>query len=322
MEDNLRSLAADLSEADRRKDEFLAMLAHELRNPLAPLRNAVQVLRRGGGDGDAVRTASEHAGAAGRADGAPGRRPARREPHHPRQDRAAQGARRAGAGRRAGRRGRRGRSSSSMGHELTVTLPAAAGLPGRRPGAAGPGGRQPAEQRRQVHRHGRPHLADGRARRRRRPSSACATPASASPPSSCRASSRCSPRSTASLERSQRRPGHRPDAGEDAWWRCTAARSRRTATGSGRGSEFVVRLPVAGEAPRRPHAEPAAGPRPAARPPHPDRRRQRGRRGVAGDAAAARRPRDAHGPRRPRGARGRRAAPARRRAARHRPARA
>ncbi len=34
-----------LREADQRKDEFLATLAHELRNPLAPVRNAVQVLR-------------------------------------------------------------------------------------------------------------------------------------------------------------------------------------------------------------------------------------------------------------------------------------
>ena len=34
-----------LKEADRRKDEFLAMLAHELRNPLAPIRTAVQLLR-------------------------------------------------------------------------------------------------------------------------------------------------------------------------------------------------------------------------------------------------------------------------------------
>jgi CheY-like chemotaxis protein/two-component sensor histidine kinase len=33
-----------LREADRRKDEFLAMLAHELRNPLAPIRNAVHIL--------------------------------------------------------------------------------------------------------------------------------------------------------------------------------------------------------------------------------------------------------------------------------------
>jgi PAS domain S-box-containing protein len=38
-------LYRDLQEADRRKDEFLAMLAHELRNPLAPIRNAVQVLK-------------------------------------------------------------------------------------------------------------------------------------------------------------------------------------------------------------------------------------------------------------------------------------
>ncbi len=34
-----------LKEADRRKDEFLATLAHELRNPLAPLRNGLQVMR-------------------------------------------------------------------------------------------------------------------------------------------------------------------------------------------------------------------------------------------------------------------------------------
>jgi signal transduction histidine kinase/CheY-like chemotaxis protein len=34
-----------LQDADRRKDEFLAMLAHELRNPLAPVRNSLQILR-------------------------------------------------------------------------------------------------------------------------------------------------------------------------------------------------------------------------------------------------------------------------------------
>lgn len=39
-----------LQEADRRKAEFLATLAHELRNPLAPVRNGVQVLRLGGDD--------------------------------------------------------------------------------------------------------------------------------------------------------------------------------------------------------------------------------------------------------------------------------
>ena len=40
--------AEALREADRRKDEFLAMLAHELRNPLAPIRNGLQVLRLAG----------------------------------------------------------------------------------------------------------------------------------------------------------------------------------------------------------------------------------------------------------------------------------
>jgi signal transduction histidine kinase/DNA-binding response OmpR family regulator len=42
--DNAR-LVHELREADRLKNEFLAMLAHELRNPLAPIRNAVEVLR-------------------------------------------------------------------------------------------------------------------------------------------------------------------------------------------------------------------------------------------------------------------------------------
>ncbi len=48
LENDLRQLAADLSEAHARKDEFLATLAHELRNPLAPIRNGLQVLRLGG----------------------------------------------------------------------------------------------------------------------------------------------------------------------------------------------------------------------------------------------------------------------------------
>lgn len=53
-ESDLRRLAAELSEADRRKDEFLATLAHELRNPLAPIRNGLQVLRLSGDDRSAV----------------------------------------------------------------------------------------------------------------------------------------------------------------------------------------------------------------------------------------------------------------------------
>ncbi|HEY7426799.1 MAG TPA: response regulator [Gemmataceae bacterium] len=45
LENELRLRSEDLAERDRRKDEFLAMLAHELRNPLAPLANTVQMLR-------------------------------------------------------------------------------------------------------------------------------------------------------------------------------------------------------------------------------------------------------------------------------------
>jgi PAS domain S-box-containing protein len=43
-----------LREADRRKDDFIALLAHELRNPLAPLRNGLQVMRLAGGDANVV----------------------------------------------------------------------------------------------------------------------------------------------------------------------------------------------------------------------------------------------------------------------------
>ena len=41
-----RAAEAELQEASQRKDEFLAMLSHELRNPLAPIRNALEVIRR------------------------------------------------------------------------------------------------------------------------------------------------------------------------------------------------------------------------------------------------------------------------------------
>ena len=46
-----------LKEADRRKDEFLATLAHELRNPLAPIRNALEIMRVAGDDQEAVHLA-------------------------------------------------------------------------------------------------------------------------------------------------------------------------------------------------------------------------------------------------------------------------
>ncbi|OWK37981.1 ATP-binding protein [Fimbriiglobus ruber] len=48
-----------LRDADRRKDEFLAMLAHELRNPLAPIRNSLALLKFGSKNPEVVTRASE-----------------------------------------------------------------------------------------------------------------------------------------------------------------------------------------------------------------------------------------------------------------------
>ena len=46
-----KSVEAALREADRRKDEFLAMLGHELRNPLAPIGTSLEILRLAPPDG-------------------------------------------------------------------------------------------------------------------------------------------------------------------------------------------------------------------------------------------------------------------------------
>ena len=54
MEQSLRAQASALIAADRTKDEFLAILAHELRNPLAPLANALEVVKNPGADPEMV----------------------------------------------------------------------------------------------------------------------------------------------------------------------------------------------------------------------------------------------------------------------------
>jgi PAS domain S-box-containing protein len=50
-----KTAEAALHEADRRKDEFLAVLAHELRNPLAPIRTGLELIRLAGDAPDSVR---------------------------------------------------------------------------------------------------------------------------------------------------------------------------------------------------------------------------------------------------------------------------
>ena len=78
-----------LLEADRRKNEFLAMLAHELRNPLAPIRNSAPILSQRAPTSRRRPADARRPGAAGLASRAAGRRPAGRCAHHARQDRAA-----------------------------------------------------------------------------------------------------------------------------------------------------------------------------------------------------------------------------------------
>src|SRR4029079_14039544 len=45
--------------ADQRKNEFLATLSHELRNPLAPMSNMLEVVKRSADDGEIVKRAHE-----------------------------------------------------------------------------------------------------------------------------------------------------------------------------------------------------------------------------------------------------------------------
>jgi signal transduction histidine kinase len=155
--ENARLYSA-VQEADRRKNEFLAMLAHELRNPLAPIRNAVHIMQ-----GTDVAAAHHALGArrhqpAGRPHGAADRRPAGRLAHRPGQGgrqarkpepRVAGGA--LGGSHAAQDRGPQpaaGRGAARRAHRR-----------GRRLGAPGAGAVQPDQQRLQVLAHRQPDPA-------------------------------------------------------------------------------------------------------------------------------------------------------------------
>jgi PAS domain S-box-containing protein len=56
-EDKLRASNLELAEADRRKNDFMAVLSHELRNPLAPIRNSTYILERAVPGGEQARRA-------------------------------------------------------------------------------------------------------------------------------------------------------------------------------------------------------------------------------------------------------------------------
>ncbi len=78
-----------LEQAERQMNEFLAMLGHELRNPLAPIRNAVAMMQHERLERDQDAMGPGRHRPPGQPSGAAGGRPAGRQPDHQRQDRPA-----------------------------------------------------------------------------------------------------------------------------------------------------------------------------------------------------------------------------------------
>ena len=160
-----------LEESERKMNEFLAMPGHELRNPLAPIRNALDLMRiQSSGD-------STHEWARSVIDrqltpvDAAGRRPARRRPDQQRQDRVAPRSRSRSMLRSSARSRRAARWPTLEAHAGGPPF-AGAASGRRRPDSAVAGRSQSAHQRDQVHAGRRQDRSRRRARRRRSRSSA------------------------------------------------------------------------------------------------------------------------------------------------------
>ena len=155
--------------ADRRKDEFLATLGHELRNPLAPLLNAVHMLKTVEQPGPGGHPGPPGDGATAQPPAAARRRSAGGVADHPRPRR---GAPRADRSRLRDPFGDRHQPSSDRHGRPPADRrsPGRADCRLRRHRPAHPGLRQPAQQRGQVHQRRRPHpdrAPQGREPRRR-----------------------------------------------------------------------------------------------------------------------------------------------------------
>ena len=227
-----------LREADRRKDEFLATLAHELRNPLAPIRQAAR-LSRSPNATEAQRRWSQDV--------------IERQVQHmalllddlldvSRITRGKLELRMQRVATRERRRSRAGDDPAAARRTQAATddQPASrAGMAQRRSAARCSDPRQPADQCGEVFGARRPHRPVGRAYMTTGCRSASRTRASASNPNCCRACSRCSRRSRAR--------SIAPKAGSASAWRssrgwssCTAERVEAKSDGLGKGAEFVV----------------------------------------------------------------------------------
>ena len=159
-----------LRSADRRKDEFLATLGHELRNPLAPILNSLEILKLSGAFDERARRSRPCA-------------VMERQVHHLNRlvddllevSRITRGIIEVQQGAARSRRHRQGRDRDqppgARQPAPRADRRARSGEPivrRRRPGAADAGVRQPAEQRREVHQPRRPHHRSARRRERRR----------------------------------------------------------------------------------------------------------------------------------------------------------